>query len=278
MKNLLLICLLLAGFSLNAQIKTPAASPKAKVSQEVGLTTIDIEYSRPSMKGRTIFATDGLVPYDKMWRTGANQATTVSFSTDVNVGGQDLKAGTYAVVSVPNATSWNVNFYTKEGNYWSSYIEKVPTAVVSAKPMKLGMSVETFTIGVNNITDTSASLDICWDNTVVSLPMTMDAGETIMSNIDKVLSGPSKGDYYTAATYYHNSGADLNKALEWINIATSGDDPKFWQVRRKALILADMGKKKDAIEAAKMSLELAKTAGNEDYIRMNEKSIKEWMM
>ncbi len=278
MKNLLLISFLLVGFTLNAQIKTPAPSPKAKVSQDVGLTTVELEYSRPGVKGRTIFAADGLVPFDKLWRTGANQVTTVSFSTDVNVGGSDLKAGKYAIVSKPGKMSWDVNFYAHDGNYWSSYVEKEATATVSAKPMSMGDMVETFTMAVNNITDKSATLDIMWDKTKVSVPMTMDAHETVMASIDKVLAGPAQGDYYSAATYYHNSGGDLNKALEWINIATAGDSPRFWQVRRKALILADLGKKKEAIAAAKKSLELATEAGNEDYIRMNEKSIKEWMM
>jgi tetratricopeptide (TPR) repeat protein len=119
---------------------------------------------------------------------------------------------------------------------------------------------------------------MAWDKTKVAIPMTVDSDGTVMANIERVMAGPSKGDYYNAAAYYQSTGKDMNKALEWINIATAGDDPKFWQVRRKALILADLGKTKEAIAAAQMSLDLAKKAGNDDYVSLNEKSIKEWKM
>ncbi len=278
MKNLILITLLFVGFTLNAQIKTPSASPMAKIEQEVGLTTIMVEYSRPGVKGRDIFSADGLVPFGKVWRTGANQATKVSFSNAVKIDGKEVPAGSYAVLSIPSATSWAVHFYNYEKSSFSSYLEADPALIVTAKPTKLNKAVESFTIAVDHVSSDGAHLTMAWDKTKVAIPISVDSDATVMANIDAVLSGPSKGDYYNAANYYHTAGKDLNKALEWVNMATAGDDPKFWQVRRKALILADLGKVKEATAAAQKSMELAKAAGNDDYVRMNEKSIKEWSM
>lgn len=278
MKNILFIALLFAGLTLNGQIKTPSASPSVKIEQSVGLTTINLEYSRPSVKDRNIFAADGLVPYGKVWRTGANQATKISFSTDVMINGDKLNAGSYAILSKPSATNWDIHFYTYEKSSFGSYLEKEPTFVAKASPKMANMSQESFSISVENLRDDSADLVFAWAKTRAALKLTMNVDDAVMANIESVLSGPSQGDYYTAANYYHSSGKDLNTALEYINKATAGDSPKFWQVRRKALILADLGKTKDAVAAAEMSMELAKKAGNDDYVRMNEKSIKEWAM
>jgi len=264
------------GLSIQAQISTPPASPKSKIEQVVGLTTINIEYSRPSMKGRTIFASNGLVPFDKMWRTGANQATKVSFSTDATVGGYDLKAGSYAVLSKPSASNWEFYFYNYDKSSWSSYLEAEPAATITVSPMASAQPVETFSIYISDLTSKSATLNIAWDKTVLPLKMMMDPDKAVMENIDAVLAGPTKGDYYSAATYYHTAGKSLPKALAWIEKATAGDNPRFWQVRRKALILADMGQMKKAVDAATESLNLAQEAGNEDYVRMNQKDIKAW--
>jgi len=264
------------GLTLQAQIKTPPASPMGKIEQVVGLTTINVEYSRPSMKGRTIFAADGLVPFDKMWRTGANQATKVSLSTDATVGGYELKAGSYAVLTKPSASNWEFYFYNYEKSSWSSYLEAEPAATITVSPKSSANAVETFTIYTSDLTSKSATLNFAWDKTVLPIKMMMDADAAVVKNIDNVLAGPTQGDYYSAATYYHTAGHSLPKALAWIEKATAGDNPKFWQVRRKALILADMGQMKKAVDAATQSLNLAQEAGNEDYVRMNQKDIKDW--
>jgi tetratricopeptide (TPR) repeat protein len=278
MKNIIFLAFLFVGFSLNAQIKTPAPSPSAKVEQMVGLTTVSLEYSRPAVKDRDIFSANGLVPFGKVWRTGANQATKITFDTAVKIDGNEVPAGSYAVLSIPSATSWAVHFYNYDKSSFSSYLDADPALIVKTKPMKLNNSIESFTIAIDNISSGGAHLTMAWDKTKVAIPMTVDSDGTVMANIERVMAGPSKGDYYNAAAYYQSTGKDMNKALEWINIATAGDDPKFWQVRRKALILADLGKTKEAIAAAQMSLDLAKKAGNDDYVSLNEKSIKEWKM
>jgi hypothetical protein len=277
MKKLLFaFAMTLSMVSIDAQIKTPAASPSAKVMQTVGLTDVEVTYSRPSMKGRTIFSADGLVPFGDVWRTGANRVTKVSFSSDIMVEGAELKGGDYAVLSIPGKDSWAVHFYNYASSSWSSYVEAEPAAIVNVKPMKTPATVEDFTIDIRNMKDGDADLVISWENTMVALGLHTDVDGVVMENIERVMAGPTPGDYYTAATYYHNSGRDLKKALEMIKVATDVEEPMFWQVRRKALILADLGMKKEAIEAATLSKELAMKAGNKDYVRMNEASIEEW--
>lgn len=267
------------AFDTTAQIRTPAPSPSCKMEQTVGLTTVTLEYSRPSVKGRTIFAADGLVPYGAAWRTGANAASKITFSDDVKVGGNELKAGSYAIVTVPNAAKWQVMFHPYEGRSWSSYKDKEPAASVTAEAQKMpeGMGVESFLISVGELKDDKAVLQFLWADTYVGVPFEVEVDSRVMKDIEATLGGPSAGDYYTAGTYYHTSGKDLNKALEYVQKATKVDEPRFWQVRREALILADLKRYDEAIAAAKLSKELAMKAENKDYVSMNEKSIEEWM-
>lgn len=275
--TLLLTAIALCTFSgLTAQIETPAPSPSAEVEQMVGLTEIEIEYSRPGMKGRTIFAKDGLVPFGKMWRTGANAATKISFSDDVTLGGKKVEEGEYAILTKPMAGTWEVMLYPYESGSWGSYVDQTPAAVITAVPRRTAMPVQSFTIAINNLEMEGATLDMMWENTLVSIPIEVEVKERVMKNIEEVMAGPSQNDYYAAASFLHESGEDLKQALEYIRMANA-QNPRFWQVRREALILADMGQYTEAIEAAKRSKELAMKAKNEDYVRMNEKSIEEWM-
>lgn len=282
MKNLFTnLCLLavLSFFATEAigQIRTPAPSPTVSMETTVGLTDVKVTYSRPGVKGRTIFSADGLVPHGKLWRLGANSATKFEFSDDVKLAGQMVKAGAYAAIAKPSANQWEIMMYPYESGSWGSYREKTPAVTLTGKVGKFPMKVENFTIDVNDMTSSSANIHFIWDRTVVSIPLEVEVEKKVMAAIEKTLGGPTAGDYYAAGTYYFESGKDLNKALEYVQKATHGENPRFWQVRREALILAELGKKQEAIAAAKKSLELAKKAGNEDYIRMNEKSIKEWM-
>jgi Protein of unknown function (DUF2911) len=277
-KFFIICCLISISALMSAQITTPAASPSAKIEQKVGLTDIKIDYSRPSAKGRAIFSgKDPLVPFDNLWRTGANSITKISFSDDVTVEGQSLKKGEYGILTKPNATSWAINFYAYDGSNWSSYISKTPAVSVNVVPKTSTYHVESFTIDINNIETSKATLIFSWEKTIVPVNITLDVDKAVMANIEKVMAGPSTNDYYNAASYYHDSGKDLEQALEWVRKATKTDSPKFWQVRKEALILADLGRYKEAIEAAKLSSELAKKAENQEYVKMNEKSISDWM-
>lgn len=266
---------LLFTTSLSAQINTPSASPSAKFETTVGLTDVHVEYSRPGVKGRKIFAADGLVPYGEIWRTGANQATKITFGGDVMVGGKEVKGGSYAVLSKPMAKSWEVMFFPYESGSWSSYKDKTPAVTVTAEAMTYPGKVENFTIIVDEYTMDGANLYMMWNKTMVALPIKTNVKEAVMADIERVMAGPSVNDYYAAASFMGDNG-DKQKALEYINkaIEMSGDNPRYWMVRRQGLIMADLGMKKEARAAFNKSMGLAKNAGNADYVRLNQKSLE----
>ena len=277
LKNLFMLLTIVGITStINAQIKTPQPSPAAKMEQAVGLTNVTLEYSRPAMRGRTIFG--DLVPYGEVWRTGANSNTKITFSDDVTIGGKELKKGTYAIYTIPNATSWEVIFYSDATNWgnpekWDeSKVALKTTVEVSKRPMK----TETFTISFDDVLEGSAVLGILWENTYVGVKFEVPTDKTTMKSIETALAGPTKNDYFQAATYYHTAGKDLKQALAWIKKAVEGDDPAFYYLRRMSLIQADLGDKAGAIATAKRSLASAEKAGNADYVKMNKESIAEW--
>jgi len=278
MKNLFSVLFAVLAISLvntaNAQIMTPSPSPFSKVEQKVGLTDVHIEYSRPSVKGRTIFG--DLVPYGKRWRTGANAATKVTFSKDVTINGKDLKAGSYALFTTPAAAKWDIHFFTHTTSNSGGYGDATPALTVSATPEKTGMNVESFLINVDNLRDESATLSIIWANTRASVNIGVHTEKEAMASIDKTLAGPTSGDYYAAGTYLASKGKDMDKALMYIQKATKGGSPKFWQVKNEAEVLAKLGRHKEAIKTAKQSLALATEAGNGDYIKMNKDNIAKW--
>lgn len=262
--------------NVHAQIRTPQPSPSAKLTQTVGLTDVTLEYSRPSLKDRTAFGPTGVVGYGTTWRTGANSATKITFSDDVKIGGEPVAKGSYAILSIPGEKEWVVMLFPYEKSDWSSYEGKAAAAKIAAMPKKTGHAVETFTMDINNLRNTSATLDLYWGDTMLSIPMEVEVDKRVMADIDRVMAGPSGNDYFAAATYYHESGKDLKKALEYITKATAGDDPKFWQLRRQALIQADLNMYAEAIATAEKSLMLADKAGNTDYVKMNKASIEMW--
>jgi hypothetical protein len=279
LKNLLAGGLMALTISLNAQIVTPAPSPSSKIEQKLGLTDIKIEYSRPSAKGRMVFGTDknALVPFGEVWRTGANSISKISFSDDVMIQDMPLKKGDYGILTKPGAKSWDIHFYKYDGANFSAYVPKTPDAIVTVTPKTTNNHVETFTFDVNDINNNKGNILISWEKTIVPIPVTVEVDKVVMASIDKVMAGPTANDYYNAGSYLHDSKKDLTKALEWVRKATAGAEPRFWQVRKESLILADLGKYKEAIEVAKKSLDLATKAANTDYVKMNEASIAEWM-
>ena len=229
------------------------------------------------MKGRTIFG--NLVPYNKLWRTGANANTTISFDENVMIGGKIIKAGTYAIYTKPNMTSWEIYFYSDASNSgtpkkWDS--EKV-VASVKANVDPLSFKIETFTLQIDDITNDSANLGIMWENVYVAVPIRFMTDSQVTKNIASVMNGPSSGDYYTSAVYYLNADKDIDKAKMWIDKAIEmRENPAFWYYRQQSLIYAKSGDKKGAIIAAKESLKLAKEAGNNDYVALNTESLSIW--
>lgn len=266
---------LLFTTGLNAQLVTPSASPGAKLETKIGLTDFHATYSRPGMKGRTLFAADGLVPYGEIWRTGANNATKFTFGGDVTIGGTELKAGDYAILTMPFPDKWEVMLYAYESGSWNSYVDKKPVATTSIKSMPTGSPVESFTIDVQNYTMEGADIVMKWGNTMAALPVTTNAKKEVMAQIERVMAGPSANDFYQAASFLSDNG-DNEQALEYITKANSmaGDSPMFWVVRRQGLIEEALGMKNEAKESFTKSMKLAKAAGNMDYVRMNEKSLK----
>lgn len=277
MKNLVLslFLVLTLGWSMQAQISTPAPSPLAKMEQMVGLTEVHLEYSRPSAKGRTIFG--DLVPYDKLWRTGANAATKVTFSEKVVIEGQDLEAGSYALFTIPGENEWTIIFNTDtEQGGTGNYDEEKDALRVTVKPQALSQHVETFTIGINDITSSSATMNLRWENTQVIVPFTVFTDMQVEASIAQVMGGPSSRDYYAAASYYLAEGKDPKQALEWINKHLEMDEPKFWTLLAKSRIQAEAGNLKAAIKTAEQSKKMAMDAGYDNYVKMNEENIAMW--
>ncbi len=279
MKKLLLIMFAFTiSYAVNAQISSPAPSPASKIEQKVGLTDVTIEYSRPAMRGRTIFG--NLVPYGKIWRTGANARSKVTFSDDVTVGGKTVKAGSYAILTIPQATKWEVIFYTDYvgGGAPQEIDETKVAARVMADAYPVEMDIQSFTITVDDITSSSAVIGIMWERTYVPVAFGVPTDAAVMASIDSALAGPSAGDFYSAAAYYLSEGKDVAKAKEWIDKSMSMTKaPAFWQLRQQSLIYAAAGDIKGAIEIAKKSLAESEKAGNADYVKMNKESLAEWM-
>jgi hypothetical protein len=276
-KVVLLIALLLSSLTFQSQIVTPQPSPKCVLNQMVGLTDVEVEYSRPGLKGRNIFG--DLVPFGKVWRTGANSNTTISFSEDVVIDGKTLKKGKYALFTLPKVESWEVIFYSKTDNWGTPEVwDEADVAVrASVVPQMLNKNVENFTIDINNLDNNFGYLNVSWEKTLVSLKFEVPTQKMAMASIDKIMAGPSAGDYFSAAQFYLQSNGDMNKALSYVNKALElNKATPYWYTKLKSLIQAKLGDKKGAIETAKISLAAAKEAKNNDYVKMNEDNITEW--
>ena len=265
-------------FGAYAQVTTPPPSPRGNISQQVGLTQIEVDYSRPSARGRSIMG--GLVRYGDIWRTGANKNTTVSFSDAVDVAGKPLAAGKYALYTRPSADQWEVYFYKKNnmGNASSNWeVDQVALTVV-VQPVYFEPMVETFTISFSDLKSNGGTLNLIWEHTLVPISLKVPTETKALESIEKTLSDePKAGDYYQAAVYYLEENKDLKKAQGWMEKALDmREKPVYWMYRQYALILAKRNNKKAALKAVKTSLDLAEKAGNKDYVIMNKASIAEW--
>jgi tetratricopeptide (TPR) repeat protein len=276
-KIIFVLAMIIANYVSEAQVKTPQASPKATLTQVVGLTNVEISYSRPSAKGRDVF--NNLVPYGKLWRTGANENTTISFSDDVIIDGKTLAKGKYALFTTPKADNWEIFFYTALDNWGNpeTWDETKVALKTTVKSEHIDRFVESFTIGINNLDNNFAHLELSWEKTIVAIKFEVPTAKTAMASIDKVLAGPGAGDYFSSAQYLFQSNGDLTKALNYVNKALEmNKDKPFWYNRLKSLIQAKQGDKKGAVETAKVSLASAEAAKNQDYVKMNKDSIAEW--
>ncbi len=280
MKRIFTFVLFLSFNILMAQLEIPAASPKSKLFQTVGLTEISVEYSRPSVKNRNIFGS--LVPYDKIWRTGADESTKISFSDDVLINSATLKAGTYSLYTIPNTNYWDIIFYAETDVWgvprnWDESKVVLKTRVDSYN-LPESIKAETLQISFDFLTNDAAVMAILWDNSYVPVRINVPTTKNVMLKISEVLNNkPTFSDYYKAAVFMNDQKIDSKKALEYMELAmNSNENPRFWQLRQYSLILAENKLFKRAISVAKKSLKMAKKSGNENYTKMNEASIQSW--
>ncbi len=277
MKKLFTTLSLVFGLTVASQAQTierPAPSPVAKVEQAVGLSTISLEYSRPSKKGREIFG--GLVRYNEMWRTGANASTKIEFADDVVVAGTPIKAGKYALYTVPSESAWTIIFHNNL-TYWgtggSDYKREEDAARVTVTPDKLQDVVETFTIQFDALRPDGCDLVLRWDMTEVRVPIALNTDEKMQAQIEAFMNPePNYRPYYNAAAYYQEVGKNLSQALSYVDEALKINQG-FWIMHLKAKIQYDLKDYKGAIETAGKSKKAATEAGNNDYVALNEKLI-----
>lgn len=258
---------------LSAQIQVPTASPLQKVSQQFALSNIDIEYSRPSAKGRTIFG--GLVPYGKIWRTGANASTKITFGEDVQINGQAVEAGTYALYTFPNTEEWKITLYKDLtlGSNFAAYNEEQEALSITVPVQKLNQHVETFTIQVNDLTNTTAQVTLSWENTAVGFEVVADIDDAVMASIEKSMK--DNRPYYQASAYYLQNDKDQEQAYQWAVKAAESSPNAYWILLNKARAEFATERYKDAITTANLVVTKAGEANNPDYVKLAQDLIKE---
>ena len=267
--------LLFAGQAIS-QIETPRPSPKGKVEQKVGVMDVSITYSRPGIKGRKVFG--GLVPYGQVWRTGANEPTTISFSDSVRLEGYDVPAGTYSLYTRPDKEEWRI-IINKKTTGGAQRDVKEDLVTFTVKPAHTPSTIETFTINIADITTNTANVELAWENTVVKFRMEFDVDSKVMAAIKKSMENPYANVasmYSDAASYYFTREKDLNVALDWVNKSLELNKNPFFVWRLKSQIQAGLKDYKGAIASAEISKGKAKEAGNEQFVKFNEESIAEW--
>lgn len=263
------LCMLIGLGNVSAQsLKLPQASSGQTIIQDFGLGKITVNYSRPNAKGRKIFGE--LVPYNTVWRTGANSATTIQFTDDIELDGHKLAAGEYGLFTIPGKDEWTI-VINKTAKQWGAYNYKAEDDVLrfKVKSTETREQTETFTIQFMNVLPASCDLQLNWEHTAVKIHLTTDVDSKVMASIDEAMKGDKK-PYSAAAQYYYDNNKDQKKALEWITEAekTNEKSPsiKLW----KARILLKLGDKKAALAAAKEGAKLAREQKNEEYTRLNE--------
>ena len=269
-RTILALFTLAMALQTNAQsLKTPAPSTSQTVKQEFGLGSIELSYSRPNAKGRTIFG--DLVPYGAVWRTGANSATTLTFSDEVLIGGKKIPAGKYGLLSIPGAAEWTI-IITKQLDVTSpsAYKQEMDVVRLNVPTVSMPFPVETFMILFEKVKSNELEMMIIWESTMVSVPIKTDIESKIMAQIDNLMNKYIR-PYYNAAMYYLDNNKDLNQAATWLDKAIEQSPTAFYIWYQKARCLSLLGKKSEAKAASVKSMELAKAAKNPDYVTLNEK-------
>jgi hypothetical protein len=246
------------------QLTTPQPSPTQTIKQNFGVGSVELNYSRPAKKGRKVMG--DLVPFGKVWRTGANAATTLTFSEDVTIGGKEIKAGKYGMLTIPDAKKWTI-IISKDVTVNQPADYKPENDIVDADAVTTPFTIENFTINFADITGSSCNIELMWENTYVHFPVTVGTDAKVMGQIDNLMNKDNK-PYFNAAAYYYDNGKDLNQALGWVNKALETNKEAFWMYMLKARILKKTGDKAGSKAAAMMTKDLATKAKNDDYVKM----------
>ncbi len=262
----------LSALVAGAQVKMPAPSGTQTIKQDFGLGTIELTYSRPNAKGRKVYG--DLVPFGKLWRTGANAATRIKFTEPVEMGGKKIDSGTYVLYTIPDAESWEI-ILNKGLDNWGvdGYKESQDVCRFRVTPMKMKTKMESFTMQLADIKPESCELHIMWEKTAVSVPITTNIKDKVRAQIEAAMLTDKK-PYWPAAQFYNEYDMNKAKALEYCTKAAEASPKAFWIWLYKARIQKDMGDKAGAKESAGKSLELAREAKNDDYVKMNEELLK----
>lgn len=250
-----------------AQLKLPPASSSQTITQGLGIGSVTLKYSRPNINGRDVFGK--LVPYDEVWRTGANGVPVLTLDRAVTIAGKTVEPGTYGLLTIPGKTKWTV-ILSKNSEQWGAYTYKAEEDLLrfDVKPERLSSAAETFTISFSDVHPQRARLNIAWDRTQVGFDLVVDQDAEIMASIDEAMNGDRK-PYFQAAQYYYKNDKDIQQALAWVNEADKSPNPapyvKYW----KALIQLKAGDKEGAVATATQGVEIAKQQNNEEYVKLN---------
>jgi tetratricopeptide (TPR) repeat protein len=254
------------AFGADEKVEFPQASQHAVLKQRVGLTDVEVDYSRPNKNDRNIFG--GLVPFDKPWRTGANQPTKIKTSAPVKLADKEVQAGEYVLYTIPGATQWTLVLSKNlTAQALADHKPEDEAARITAKPVSLAAAAETFTIGFEDLRANSATFYVEWDKTRVPVKLTTNDVEKVTQGIDATIKSgkPQEANfYYSAASFYFDQNKDLPQALKWVDQAIEKNPKAYYMQYKKAQILEKMGNKKEAIAAAEKSIELLKANPNPD--------------
>lgn len=277
MKKIIISIYLLFVLNGYSQIQFPKVSPQGKIEQRIGVTDITVSYSRPSINGRVIFG--NVVPMDKIWRTGANENTIFKTSDDLIFGKDTLKRGVYSIYAKPSKETWELYFYNDTLNWGEprNWDDSKVALKTQSNVKLLNDSYEFFTIDLQQLNVNNGQLVLAWEKTKVNFPFQVNTRKKVTKSIDKLMAGPTAGEYFNAGSYYYKEKIDLKKALEWVSkaIDMQGEDA-YWMLRTKSLIQAELGDFKGAIETAEKALTASEKAKNQVNIDMNKASIEEW--
>lgn len=254
---LLLAAVIAAAVSMNAQqLRLPSLSPTSTIKQEFSTTDLEITYSRPSMRGRKVMG--DLVPFGQVWRTGANAATKITFGADVVIGGKTVKAGSYSFYTVPGEKEWEIILNTNTGNWGAmGYDKKDDVVRMTVTPKSLPWDVETFTISFGNLTFNSCSIDLMWERTMVSVPVSINNNDQIIKDIKQTLDSP-RLPYRSAALYLYNTDQNMDDALTYAQKALNENPKAYWNHLLVAQCAARVGKNDLARTHVEKTRELTK--------------------